>query len=207
MAMVQICVTVRHIIQRQEALMHIQESLQMTLFVMGHAIRGAGNMGCIKWQDAQTRIVSNGISLLYLGLANDKAIHITNREKLKSNPLISKSLINRIKPDTDVLWIVSSIPAPYDYKPGDIIVRSDCTQVELLKPGMSCQGGCRKLVSTLYYVSKTNNLYFEELNRKAAAQLEGVEDLKISLIPGGVRMKFIFAHLGTRLEWEREWLI
>lgn len=207
MAVIQVCITVRHIIQRQEALLHVHESLQMTLLMMGQAIRSAGHMGCVKWQDAQTQIISNGISLADLGLINNQVIQITNKEQLQKNPLISKNLIQHIKPNTDVLWIVSSIPPPYTYESGDILVRSDFTHIELLNSDLSCKKKCRKLTSTLYYVNDKNNLCFGELNRKTASQLEGVEDLKISRIPGGIRMKFIFSHLDQHLAWEREWMI
>jgi prepilin-type N-terminal cleavage/methylation domain-containing protein len=192
---------VKRISQRQEALMHLQETLQTTLMLMGKAIHSAGNMGCVKWEEASTRIISKDYKLEHLGLSNHKSIQVTHAEALKTNDFIPASLIKEIKPNTDVLWVVTSVP-----EEGKIKILSDCTQVEIVGPHQPCLN-CRTLLSTLYYVNHKNNLYFRELTKKSQGELEGVEDLKITMIPGGVRIKFTFVHLDERLEWEREWAI
>src|SRR5690606_9009477 len=142
-----------------EALIHIQETMQTTLFMMGEAIRGAGNMGEVKWTDAKTKMVSSDINLLHLGLDSEAFIRVTNKEALKKNPFVPKSVIRHIKPNTDVLWVVSTKPVTFMHNDKTIYVRSHYNEIEIFNSPIP-RSDCRQLTSTLYYVSDTNNLYF-----------------------------------------------
>lgn len=212
---IQLCSMVKQIVQRQEALLRIQETMQTSIFFMGQAIRGAGNMGCIKWQDAQTHCVLDFLKLEDIGLSYDHVIRVTNQKQLKANKLISPNVLAHIKPNTDVLWIVGSEPALDDKKVNDVMMWSDCAHIELFKwrdtyKWSRLEKDCktlRKLTSVLYYVSDNDELCSVDLNRNAQAHVEGLQDWTIALTPGSVRIKFMFAYLKTNLEWEQEWAL
>lgn len=194
---------VKKTLSHQQALTHIQESMQTTFFIMGQAIRSAGNMGCIKWQDAKSVSIED-IDLEAIGLKDNQVIRVTNSQQLKGHPLIASSTIADMKPNSDVLWIVSSEERAHS-SVGDIKVQGDCTHIQLSQSFENESG--RYVTSTLYYVSKSNNLYIKELNRNATGQLEGVEHLNIHLTPSGVHMAFTFGYLNTHLAWDRFWAI
>lgn len=218
-SMIQLCSIVKQVVERQKALLHIQETMQTSIFFMGQAIGCAGNMGCIKWQDANTRSILDGLNLEDIGLSHELVIRVTNQKQLKANKLICKNVLAHIKPNTDVLWIVGSLPASLDGKDykkvNDVMLLSDCAHIELFKWSDAHKWSrlekdhktLRKLTSILYYINDKDELCSVDLNRNAEAHVDGVQDWKIALTSRSVRIKFVFGYLTTRLEWEQEWAL
>lgn len=215
-SMIQLCSMVKQVIQRQEALLRIQETMQTSIFFMGQAIRSAGNMGCIHWQDAHTRSIEAQLSVEDMGLSYDRVIRVTNKNQLQNNTLISKNVLAHMKPNTDVLWVVSSVPISYDQKINDVMVLSDCSHIELFTwhqehkwSRLEKEGkNLKKLTSILYYIKDNDVLSSVDLNnRNSQSHVEGVQDWKIVLTPKSIRIKFAFAYVTTHLEWEQQWAL
>lgn len=135
MAIVQLFITVKQTAESQQSLMRIQENMQTANFIMGKAIRSAGNMGCIQWQDASSRKIPNDLDLADLGLSHNKVIRVTNVDELRSNRLIVSGVLNRMKANTDVLWVVGSVHNPKKLKENDLVVKADCANIEIFRVG------------------------------------------------------------------------
>lgn len=194
----------KKILAQQEALICIQESMQTSVFILGKAVRTAGHMGCVKWQEVQHIQVPEKRLLIERGLTSRAAMVITNKAELKKQGWLSPSTLANMQPNSDILWIISSEPRSMD-KPGDIFIESDGLQLSLSSEPTA--QATRRLTSTLYYVSSSNNLYIKEFNRNATGQVEGVKHLRMQLTRQGVRIEFTFSHANHELPWSREWVI
>jgi len=222
---VQFYISLKKVILRQKAILDLQQSMQTSTFFMGQAIRRAGNMGCIKWQDAQKRMIPEEINLENLGLANNKVIRLTSIQELKKNPYISSNVLKNIKPNTDILWIVDSDDIASYKHPNDFMIEADCCDITLFRRSTPNDTDnrnnlkrIRKLNSVLYYINYKNELCSLALNHYSQAHIEGVHDWKITFdTDNTISIRFWFrpvdahhlhaGYLDEHLDWEQTWFI
>jgi type IV pilus assembly protein PilW len=147
----QVFLTIKQIFLTQQALARIQENARMLSDVLGNAVKTGGNIGCSGFREDMSFHISPDIDSDYFGLHPCKRIMGITKAYLQNTLHVDKKIIERVAPDSDVIWI-KSVRKSYPLrkstkgedgfvllhgnpklKGGEIIAISDCSHVDFFK--------------------------------------------------------------------------
>ncbi len=143
-ATLQAFLTAKQLLMAQQALARIQENARVAHVLLGEHIQATGNLGCNAFSEDLSIHIAPNIDPVRYGLNHRWRIIAVNAE-------IKKILPNRMKADSDLLWIRNTkkkfalsstllentdhlmVHGQLKVKPNQIIALSDCSQVDFLK--------------------------------------------------------------------------
>ncbi len=174
----------------QQGMARMQENARIISILLGDAIINSGNAGCNAFSSEMVLTITKGINAEHYGLELSQPIKSMRMQTFKNNPLIAKSAIQKIVPNSDILWIKTIKPHVFSKNEmGKIVTISDCLQIDVFWSNtepIPLNKYYGIFSSTLFYVGKTrrgvNALYSTDLNGRTLELVEGVECLKFNYI-------------------------
>jgi len=167
-ATIQIFLTIKKMNQYQQGLTRIQENIQTTSLLIGRLVRGAGDYGCNRLDENITFHIVGNILPNEMGFNRTTAIEPISYSDLAQNNYITHSALSRIDRESDILWIrrigkffkLNDYEEAYKnkltvvgqpkYKKDDILLLSDCQNMDVLKVAQSVQVNYKQPTSDIY---------------------------------------------------------
>jgi len=167
-ATIQIFLMIKKMNQYQQGVTRIQENIQATSMLIGQLVRGAGDYGCNRLDNNAIFHVVGNISADEMGFNRDTAIEPILYSALTQNNYMTNSALSRIDKDSDILWIrriekffklndyedayqnkLTVVGQP-QYKQDDILLLSDCQNMDVLKVAQNVNVNYNRPTSDIY---------------------------------------------------------
>jgi type IV pilus assembly protein PilW len=150
-ASLQAFLTIKQIYMAQQALARIQENARICSILIGEALEASGNLGCSAFKDDMSFSVSSDVDPNEFGLHPNERVIGISQATFKKNAQLPVLALQRIKSDSDILWIKSINKAyplgvatsTFDHfiviqgqpklKDKQIISISDCSHVDFVR--------------------------------------------------------------------------
>jgi hypothetical protein len=167
-ATIQIFLQVKKMNQYQQGVTRIQENIQTTSILLGQLVRGAGDYGCNRLDEGSIFQVVGDIAPDEIGLNRATSIEPITYSSLIKNNYMTTSALARIDPGSDILWTrrierffklndyeeahqnkITVLGQP-TYKQNDIVLLSDCQNMDVLKVAKNVSVNDSKPTSDIY---------------------------------------------------------